>query len=339
MLAVNCSHRRVYPGQRARSLQHGEALGAIKRPATSLCLGRGIAVNGDTIHCGGFDRLLEETSVGDLLRRHRVAAGLTQQDLAERAGVSLRGLSDLERGARRAPHRDTVLRLADALGLGQAARSMLLAERLPTARSAKRMRPPQAWPLFTSERILPTHLTSFVGREREVAEVKRLLESSRLLTLIGSGGVGKTRLAVTVAREWLTEGCAFVAFIDLAPLSDAELVPQTVAAQLGVPEQPRRPVMATLIGSLQGMAGLLVLDNCEHLVQACAVLAHELLTACPGLRILSTKREPLSIAGETVWRVPSLSLGEPPLHLEQIATSEAARLFAERAPAVPPTFR
>jgi predicted ATPase/DNA-binding CsgD family transcriptional regulator len=273
---------------------------------------------------------------GELLRHHRIAAGLTQDELAQRAGLSARAVSDLERGLHRAPHRDTMRRLADALGLCGPQRSVLLAGRLPRTKPVERGQPAPG-----GEPTLPTPLTSFIGRERAVEEVKLLLSRGRLLTLIGSGGVGKTRLAVSVARAWLTgggEAGTFVAFADLTPLADADLVPQTVAAQLGVPEQPGRSVLATLIDALEGQAGLLVLDNCEHLVEACAVLANELLTACPELRILATSREALRIAGETVWRVPSLELPESSQALEQITSSEAVRLFVDRARAVLPTF-
>jgi predicted ATPase len=143
-------------------------------------------------------------------------------------------------------------------------------------------------------------LNSFVGRAFERRHVLELLTSTRLLTLTGAGGVGKTRLALAVLRELRTDRQTTGSFVDLASLADPDLVPQTVAARLGVPEQPGRPVVATLVDALRGETALLVLDNCEHLVQACASLAHELLTACPGLRVLATSREPLLIAGEKV---------------------------------------
>ena len=270
-----------------------------------------------------------------LLQRYRQAAGLSQEELAERAGLSARGISDLERGVRRSPYPATVRRLVEALSLDDAERATLVAAAQPCA-------PASGLARVEPTRSLPLPLSSFVGREREVAEMQRLLESSRLLTLTGAGGVGKTRLALTAAREWMTkdrEAGALVAFVDLAPLADPGLVPQTVAAQFGLPEQPDRPVLATLVEALQGQAGLLILDNCEHLIQACAALVQELLTACPDLRVLATSREPLLTAGEKVWRVPSLELPEPSHDLVKIASAEAVRLFVERAQAADSSFQ
>src|SRR6266567_3641427 len=140
-------------------------------------------------------------------------------------------------------------------------------------------------------------LSSFIGRERELADVKRLLADTRLLTLTGPGGVGKTRLAIEVSRE-LNSGETFadgVWFAGLAPLADAALLPQTTAAALGVHEEAGRPILETLEESLRARRLLLVLDNCEHLVAACADLADDLLRACPLLTILATSREALNV--------------------------------------------
>ncbi len=187
---------------------------------------------------------------------------------------------------------------------------------------------------------LPMQLTSFIGREREIAEVKGLLSKARLLTLTGSGGAGKTRLALQVAAEVLGGFKDGGWMVELAPLSDPDLVAQTVASAVNVREQPGRPILATLCDDLQHKHLLLVLDNCEHLVAACARLADTLLRACPNLRILATSREALGIAGETSWRVPPLSLPDPQRlpALESLSAYEAVRLFIERAVAVLPTF-
>src|SRR5918997_340358 len=187
---------------------------------------------------------------------------------------------------------------------------------------------------------LPSELSSFVGREEELAEVERLLENGRLLTLTGSGGCGKTRLALAVARE-LVEGFEDgVWLVELAPLADPSLVPQVVAFTLGVREQPGRSPAETLSDYLGSRNVLLVLDNCEHLIGACAELAEALLHSCPNLRVLATSREALGITGEVAWPVPSLSL--PDLRrlpeVESLARYEAARLFLERTAAVNPTF-
>jgi len=187
---------------------------------------------------------------------------------------------------------------------------------------------------------LPLELSSFVGREKESAEVKRLLEDNRLLTLTGAGGCGKTRLALEVAGE-LTEALEDgVWLVELASLADPSLVPGVVASALDLREQIGSPSTQTLSGYLQTRKMLLVLDNCEHLVEACAVLAEGLLRACPRLRILATSREALGIAGEARLSVPPLSLPDP-RHLpavEDVARYEAARLFVDRAKTVRPGF-
>src|SRR5215210_7387412 len=186
---------------------------------------------------------------------------------------------------------------------------------------------------------LPLELSSFVGREKELAEVKRLLADSRLLTLTGSGGCGKTRLAL--AAGGLVEGFEDgVWLVELAWLADQDLVPQTVASVIGAREQPGHPLAETLSNHLRTKRLLLILDNCEHLVEACATLTEALLRSCPELRILTTSREALGITGEIAWPVPSLSL--PDLRrlpeVESLRRYESARLFLERTTEVNPAF-
>jgi predicted ATPase len=187
---------------------------------------------------------------------------------------------------------------------------------------------------------LPLELSSFVGREKELAEVKRLLENTRLLTLTGSGGCGKTRLALAAAGELVEDFEDGVWLVDLAPLADPALVPQAVASSLGVREQPGRSPTETLSDYLGSKKVLLVLDNCEHLIQACAELSEALLRSCPELWVLATSREALSLTGEVAWPVPSLSLPELRrlLDIESLPQYESARLFVERTAAVKPTF-
>ena len=187
---------------------------------------------------------------------------------------------------------------------------------------------------------LPRQLTSFVGREREIADVKRLLGTAQLLTLTGAGGCGKSRLAYRVAADLLDQYPDGAYAVELAALSDPELVPQTIASSLGVRESPGATVLLSLLDYLRTRRLLLVLDNCEHLVDACASLADSLLHSCPSVSLLATSREPLGIAGETTYRVPSLSLPDlqrlpPP---DGLAGFEAVHLFAERARLVQPGF-
>jgi predicted ATPase/class 3 adenylate cyclase len=468
----------------------------------------------------------EPQAFGKLLRCYRLAAGLTQQALAEQAGLSARGIADLERGARRFPYKDTAERLVEALGLGNSERIALLGTRRPTgtrlpAAPASALRSaalptgtvtflftgvegstrllerfPTAYPaalarqatlvrgaieayggvifetvgdavyaafpraadavaaareaqlaleakpwgevgairvrmgLHTGEverrgdhyfgvaldcgaqlmalaqggqvllsgataelvrsalpagadlrdlgvrrlkdlaqpehiyqllhpdlpsefpplgvldalpNNLPLQVTSFIGREKELAEVKRLLETTRLLTLTGAGGVGKTRLALHAAAEALPRFTEGVWLAELAALADPALVPQAVATAVGIREEPGRSLLATLSEALRPKHLLLVLDNCEHLVEACARLADSLLRTCPQLQVLATSREPLGIAGEAPWRVPSLGLldaqdGRPLPPTPQVAQVEAVRLFVERAVSAQPGF-
>ncbi len=188
---------------------------------------------------------------------------------------------------------------------------------------------------------LPRQLTSFIGREKEMADVKRLLSTAYLVTLTGSGGAGKTRLALQVAADVVDGYLDGVWLADLAPISDPGLVPKTVASALSVAEQPGRDMTETLVDALRSKAMLLVLDNCEHLLAACRDLAAALLRKCPEVRILVTSREELGVPGEALWRVPSLSLPEDIRHLprsEELVLYDAVRLFVDRAVATTPRF-
>ncbi|MGH2352716.1 MAG: ATP-binding protein, partial [Chloroflexota bacterium] len=185
---------------------------------------------------------------------------------------------------------------------------------------------------------LPYDPTSFIGREHETAEVRRLLDAHRLVTLAGPGGVGKTRLAVEVARGLVEAHPDGVWLVALGPLADPDLVPRAIAAAAGVELAPGRPPMAALADTLRPRQLLLVLDNCEHLVEACAAAAEALLRDCPQVRLLATSREPFGCAGETVCRVPSLALPPPGgvASVEELLRSDAVRLFVERAATAAP---
>ena len=153
---------------------------------------------------------------------------------------------------------------------------------------------------------LPAELNSFIGRERELGELRRLMQETRALTLCGPGGVGKTRLALRVLASVADGFPDGVWFVELADLRQPDLVVSRVAEVLGVHEEPRRPLADTLASTLRPRRLLLALDNCEHLIEACAALGRRVLTSSPGVRLLVTSREPLRVAGETVWEVTPL---------------------------------
>jgi predicted ATPase/DNA-binding XRE family transcriptional regulator len=187
---------------------------------------------------------------------------------------------------------------------------------------------------------LPHPISSFIGREREIAEITRLIHRSRLLTLTGAGGCGKTRLAIEIVNQMLDlfpDGAWFVA---LAPLFDPQLVQRTIASVLGVREDESRPLIETLCACLHSKHLLLVLDNCEHLIGECAQVTDRLLQACPQLRVLATSREALGIEGEEQYYVPCLSLPEVGAEnsIERLHQSEAVRLFVNRGALIQSTF-
>lgn len=187
---------------------------------------------------------------------------------------------------------------------------------------------------------LPLQLTRFVGRERELGEVRSTLRSARLVTLTGTGGSGKTRLALQVAADLLEEYPDGTWFVECAGTADPALVPRVVSSTLGIREQQGRLILDTLVHHLATKTTLLVLDNCEHLLDACAELADRLLRACAGITLLVTSREPLGITGEVVRRVPPLSIPEATLvpSAEAVAAFEAVQLFVDRAVAAEPRF-
>ncbi|SPM35303.1 Predicted ATPase [Mycobacterium rhizamassiliense] len=174
---------------------------------------------------------------------------------------------------------------------------------------------------------LPAQLTSFVGRQAEMAELQSLVADNRLVTLTGAGGAGKTRLAVELTAQVLGEFGDGVWYVDLAPITIPDVMPVTVARTLGLPDQPGRSTMELLVRFFGEKTMLLVLDNCEHLLDVCGSLVVELLAACPHLTILATSREPLGVPGELSWRVPSLPLAD-----------QAIELFADRARRARPNF-
>ncbi|HZB97282.1 MAG TPA: helix-turn-helix domain-containing protein, partial [Candidatus Sulfotelmatobacter sp.] len=285
--------------------------------------------------------LRQEPAFGALLRSHRRNKGWTQQALAERAGLSADAISALERGTRRTPWPDTVDRLVDALELSEAERdelcgSMRLARSvatnlilLPTGRAEPLLGRP------------PGSTTSFIGRERDSDVVAAMLRSPspRLVTLLGPGGVGKTRLALAVASLLEDHFVDGIAFIPLAQLTDPAYVPSAIADVLGVHETSSRPLVQTLIATLSTRHKLLALDNFEHLPEAAAVVS-DLLNGCNRLMVLITSRTPLHIYAEQRFPVSPLAVPEGPsfTDLDRLAANESVRLFVDRARAVDPAF-
>jgi len=277
----------------------------------------------------------ETGAFGALLRRYRLAAGLSQEALAEAAGLSPRAISALERGERRAPQQETVRLLADALALSPAERGAL--DGAVDRRRAPRPlagAPPQQGLL-----ALPVPLTPMIDREHETAAVLALLHRPdvRLLTLTGPGGVGKTRLALRVVDEARDDYPDGVVFVSLAPISDPGLVAATIAAALGVREGAGRSLRETLWAYLREREMLLVLDNVEQVVEA-AGLVVDLLHRCPGLDALATSRVALRVGGEQQFAAPPLALPDParPPTVEALGQAPAVRLLMERARRVRP---
>ena len=281
---------------------------------------------------------------GEQLRRLRERAGLTQEELAERAGLAADAVSALERGKRQRPYPHTVRALAEALELADAQRQQLLAAvpRPPGARVAP-SQPADEGTAGEPPAIsgLPGQLTELVGRERETAVALQLLRRPgvRLLTLTGPGGVGKTRLALAVADGVAGDFPHGVTFVPLAPLTDPAEVPGAIARALGARESGGPTPLRHLATALRDRRLLLVLDNCEHVAEAAPAVA-ELLLACPGLKVLATSRAPLRVRGEQEYHVLPLWLPHPrdAGDVEALQRSPAIQLFVARAQAALPEF-
>ena len=187
---------------------------------------------------------------------------------------------------------------------------------------------------------LPAQLTSFIGREQEITEIKKCIADNRMVTLTGSGGAGKTRLSLQVGMECLNQFSNGVWLAELAPVADPALVPQTLIFIFNLREDRHRSALEILIDHLRTKTILLLLDNCEHLIGACAQICDTLLRACPKLKILATSREALGITGEMPYRVPSLIIADPENlpTLQQLEKVDSIHLFLERAATAKPDF-
>ena len=273
---------------------------------------------------------MDTTTFGALLRLWRLAAGLTQEALAERAGLSTKAISDLERHPTRTPRLETVTLLADALHLEPEQRGLLLA-----AARSEDSRTDSPLPQATSPHRLSRPLTPLIGRAGVAAAVADLLwrEEIRLLTLTGPGGVGKTRLAIEVAERVADEFADGSVFVDLAPLRDPVLVLPTIAQQLGLEDRGVVPVQERLTAYLGDKHLLLLLDNFEQVVTARDVVI-TLLEACPRVVVLVTSRAALRVRGEREYRVAPLAFPEESAPLETVSRSPAVDLFLDRTHAV-----
>lgn len=263
---------------------------------------------------------------GSLLRRYRLAAGLSQEALAERAGMSVNGISALERGYRRIPRFETLSGLSGALALNSAEKQQFV---LAAAASgeARGKASVTVGPWFGAAiSSVPLPLTSFVGRAKELEEIASLVREHRFVTITGPGGTGKTRLAVQVSIELSDSSGHAICFTDPSPIAEPSLVAATIAAALGVQEVPQRPLLQTLVAFLENKELLLFLDNCEHVIAQAATAAETLLRGCQRLRLLATSREPFRSAGEQAYRLSPLS------------NEDATALFADRARAVDRRF-
>jgi predicted ATPase/Tfp pilus assembly protein PilF/DNA-binding XRE family transcriptional regulator len=285
-------------------------------------------------------------SFGDLLRAYRAQRGFSQDDLADRTGLSVAAISALERGLTRWPYRDTVARLAVAMELSETERTALAAagQRPVRIRSGPAVSTLEVSnsATTTARSSLPTPLTRLIGRAAELHRLQQLFSdgSSRLLTVSGPGGVGKTRLAIEAARRQQADFPDGVVFVSLATIQDALLLPTTLARAFDMPAHEGRGVMDGLTDFIGQRRLLLVLDNCEHLIDACADAVPVLLAACPGLTVLATSRMALRVRGEQVFLLQPLPLTGVPLGGPSDATeqSPAVALFVERARQANPDF-
>lgn len=293
----------------------------------------------------GTETIAGAVDFGTHLRRLRVERGLSQLELAERANMSVEAISALERGVRKRPQAGTVDLLGAALALDH--------DQLRALREVSRSAPravaratPAAAATDAASNNLPLNLTSFVGRETEIAEIVEAVEHHRLVTLVGPGGIGKTRTSLEVASTGgLGRARDGTWFVELAPLTTGNYVPTTIAHAMKLSMAQSGDALEDLVLALAHRSCLLVLDNCEHVIDAASAVVAAIVRRCPEVRVLASSRQPLGVAGEVVYRMPALALlphaasGARTRTAAEACTSPAVALFVDRASAAEPRFR
>lgn len=284
--------------------------------------------------------MVEIYSFGYWVLRQRKALDLTRAELARRVGCASETIKKIERDERR-PSQQIAELLANALAVPTEEQTLFL-------QVARGKRPVNRLPLisesatFLRKRLhnLPAPITSFIGREKEQQEVIDLIAKHRLVTLTGAGGIGKTRLSLQVGNRLLNDYSHGIWFVELVSILDPLLVPRTTAIAIGLRDEPQRPMIDMLCDYLRDKNMLIILDNCEHLIDACGSMADRLLRVAANVRILASSREALGISGEVNYRAPSLELPDvehlPPV--ESLSQYEAITLFVERARSAVPNF-
>jgi predicted ATPase/DNA-binding XRE family transcriptional regulator len=291
----------------------------------------------------GTENLAGDVDFGTHLRRLRVERGLSQLELAERANMSVEAISALERGVRKRPQAGTVDLLGAALALeNDQLRALREKSRLAPRTIARNTSAPM--PTDAAAHNLPLNLTSFVGRETEISEIAEAVENHRLVTLVGSGGIGKTRTSLQVAAGRLDRASDGTWFIELAPLTTGSYVPTTIAQTMKLSRAQSGDPLEDLVLALVHRSCLLILDNCEHVIDAASAVVAAIVRRCPEVRILASSRQPLGVAGEAVYRMPALALppsakpGVRTLTAIEALASPAVALFVDRASSAEPRF-